>query len=247
MKEVEKIAEQEDFKGNLSDLGGPSANMYKMQGKDLSICEKCLRPSCIFPETCYNLSTNHKPLINLYKRVSAHQKIKKAFIGSGIRYDMLIGKTQKETKQNSYNEYIEQLVKNHVSGRLKVAPEHTSESVLKLMRKASFEFFYEFRKKFLALSKKAGLNQQIIPYFISSHPGSEVADMKDLANKTKELGFKLEQVQDFTPTPMTLATVIYYSGYHPYSLKKIYTAKTKEQKLEQRKHFFWYKKRMVAK
>ncbi|MCF8296469.1 MAG: YgiQ family radical SAM protein [Saprospiraceae bacterium] len=242
LKEVDKIVELDEFRGNLSDLGGPSANMFKMQGKDLSICEKCIRPSCIFPETCNNLNTDHKPLIDLYKKVSSHPKIKNAYIGSGIRYDMLVGKSKKETQENCYNEYIEQLVKNHVSGRLKVAPEHTSESVLKVMRKASFDLFYEFREKFIKASKKTGLNQQIIPYFISSHPGSEIKDMEDLATKTRELGFKLEQVQDFTPTPMTLATVIYYSGYHPYSLKKIYTAKTKEQKLEQQKFFFWYKK-----
>lgn len=242
LKEVDKIAELDDFKGNLSDLGGPSANMFKMQGKDLGLCEKCIRPSCIYPETCHNLNTDHKPLIDLYKKVSSHPKIKSAYIGSGIRFDMLVGKSKKETQENCFNEYIEQLVKNHVSGRLKVAPEHTSDSVLKVMRKASFDLFYEFREKFIKASKKAGLNQQIIPYFISSHPGSEIKDMEDLTNKTKELGFKLEQVQDFTPTPMTLATVIYYSGYHPYSLKKIYTAKTKEQKLEQRKFFFWYKK-----
>ncbi len=242
LNEIDKIISLPDFKGYLSDLGGPTANMYKMKGLDGNICKKCNRPSCIFPEKCYNLNTNHKPLIDLYNKVSANPKIKKAFIGSGIRYDMLVGKSHEESKKKYYDEYIKLLVKKHVSGRLKIAPEHTSDKVLDIMRKASFNLFYEFRKKFIDYSEQAGLNQQLIPYFISSHPGSEVKDMADLAAKTKKLGFKLEQVQDFTPTPMTLATVIYYSGYHPYSLKKIYTAKTKPQKLEQRKFFFWYKK-----
>jgi len=242
LNEIEKIISLPDFKGYLSDLGGPTANMYKMKGLDENICKKCNRPSCIFPEKCYNLNTNHKALIDLYNKVSAHPKIKKAFIGSGIRYDMLVGKSHEESKKKYYDEYIKLLVKKHVSGRLKIAPEHTSDKVLDIMRKASFNLFYEFRKKFIDYSEQAGLNQQLIPYFISSHPGSEVKDMADLAAKTKKLGFKLEQVQDFTPTPMTLATVIYYSGYHPYSLKKIYTAKTKSQKLEQRKFFFWYKR-----
>ena len=242
LNEIEKIISLPDFKGYLSDLGGPTANMYKMKGLDENICKKCNRPSCIFPEKCYNLNTNHKALIDLYNKVSAHPKIKKAFIGSGIRYDMLVGKSHEESKKKYYDEYIKLLVKKHVSGRLKIAPEHTSDKVLDIMRKPSFNLFYEFRKKFIDYSEQAGLNQQLIPYFISSHPGSEVKDMADLAAKTKKLGFKLEQVQDFTPTPMTLATVIYYSGYHPYSLKKIYTAKTKSQKLEQRKFFFWYKR-----
>jgi uncharacterized radical SAM protein YgiQ len=242
LKEVDAISNQPDFKGYLSDLGGPSANMYRMQGKDLSICESCLRPSCIFPKICRNLDTDHSSLIEIYKKVDENPKIKAAFIGSGIRYDMLVADELGEDEKAVADKYIEQLAKKHVSGRLKIAPEHTSDDVLKIMRKPSFKYFYNFEEKFLKYSKKAGKNQFIIPYFISSHPGSQTKDMLDLALKTKKLGFKLEQVQDFTPTPMTVATVIYYSGIHPYTLKKVFVAKTKEEKLNQRVFFFWYQK-----
>jgi len=242
LKEVDALSKHPDFRGYLSDLGGPSANMYKMKGMDLSICETCTRPSCIFPNLCYNLNTSHKDLIDIYNSVNNHPNIKKAFIGSGIRYDMLVDDSLSEENKKTANEYIEILAKNHVSGRLKVAPEHSSDKVLKLMRKPSFDLFYKFEKKFMEASKKAGLNQQIIPYFISSHPGSSMEDMADLAVKTKKMGFKLEQVQDLTPTPMTVAAVIYYSGVHPYTLKKVFTPKNKNEKLNQRKFFFWYKK-----
>jgi uncharacterized radical SAM protein YgiQ len=242
LKEVEAISEMPDFKGHISDLGGPSANMYKMKGKHEGICKACSRPSCIFPSICKNLDTNHKPMTDIYKKVSRMDGVKKVTIGSGVRYDMLVGRPEEETEKNGYNEYLDQLISKHVSGRLKVAPEHTSNDVLKQMRKPGFNLFYELKEKFDRINRKHGLNQQLIPYFISSHPGSKVKDMADLAVRTKELGFKLEQVQDFTPTPMTVATVIYYSGYHPYTLEEIYTPKSKADKLEQRKYFFWYKK-----
>lgn len=242
LNEIESITKMEDFKGYISDLGGPSANMYKMKGTDLFICEKCIRPSCIFPNICINLDTNHLPIINLYKKINKHQKIKKVFINSGIRYDMLINRSPDETKKNYYNEYIEQLLKYHVSGRLKVAPEHTTENVLRQMRKPSFKHFKAFKKIFDHLNTKHNLNQQLIPYFISSHPACKLEDMAELAVETKQLGYKLEQVQDFTPTPMTLATVIYHSGYDPYTLKRVYTARSKNEKLNQQKFFFWYKR-----
>lgn len=241
LKEVDAITEMPDFKGYISDLGGPSANMYRMRGVDQSICDCCIRPSCIYPNICKNLNTDHSSMLNIYQKVAKHPKIKKAFIGSGIRYDMLVDRPTEETKKNKYNEYIEQVVKHHVSGRLKVAPEHTSERVLKQMRKAPFKQFHTFKKIFDQVNKKANLKQQIIPYFISSHPASKLEDMADLAAETRSLGFQLEQVQDFTPTPMTLATVIYYSGFDPYTLKPVYTVKSKNEKLNQRKFFFWYK------
>lgn len=241
LKEVDAIAKMPDFKGYISDLGGPSANMYRMKGVDQSMCDKCVRPSCIYPNVCKNLSTDHGPMLNVYQKVAKHPKIKKAFIGSGIRYDMLVDRPSEENRKNKYNEYIEQVVKHHVSGRLKVAPEHTSERVLKQMRKAPFKQFHSFKKIFDQVNSKANLKQQIIPYFISSHPASKLEDMADLAAETRTLGFQLEQVQDFTPTPMTLATVIYYSGFDPYTLKPVYTAKSKNDKLNQRKFFFWYK------
>lgn len=242
LKEVDVIATMPGFKGYISDLGGPSANMYGMREFDRSICDVCARPSCVYPESCSNLNLDHCPLIEVYKEVADHPKVKKAFVSSGIRYDFLLGKSKEEEKKNGYKEYIEQVVTHHVSGRLKIAPEHTSEKVLKLMRKPSFESFKMFKKRFDEICKKKGLNQQLIPYFISSHPGCTMEDMANLAAETKGLGFKLEQVQDFMPTPMTLATAIYYSGYHPYTLKQVYTAKTREEKLEQNRFFFWYKK-----
>ncbi|MCD4795487.1 MAG: YgiQ family radical SAM protein [Bacteroidales bacterium] len=240
LREVDKVVNMPDFKGTISDLGGPSANMYKMQGYDFSICEKCKRPSCIYPEICFNLNTDHSPLTNIYRKTRKHPKVKHAFIGSGIRYDMLFN--EKGQIKGDKEEYSKELIKHHVSGRLKVAPEHTEDNVLKIMRKSSFDYFYKFKKFFEKINTEENLNQQIIPYFISSHPGSTATDMAELAAKTKKLDFKLEQVQDLTPTPMTIAAVIYYSGYHPYTLEKVYTARSKDQKLTQRMFFFWYKK-----
>ncbi len=241
LQEVEAISKMPDFNGNVSDLGGPSANMYKMQGFDLDICEKCKRPSCIFPSICNNLNTDHKPLTSLYKKASAIKGIRKIYIGSGIRYDMLVGRSAADDKRFGLTEYTRNLVKNHVSGRLKVAPEHTSDHILKIMRKPSFKLFHQFKQTFDELNKQEGLRQQIIPYFISSHPGSRLSDMAHLACETRELGFQLEQVQDFTPTPLTLASAIYYSGIHPYTGEQVYTARSRQEKEEQRKFFFWYK------
>lgn len=243
MEEVRKITMMPDFKGYISDLGGPSANMYRMQGKDLSICEKCKRPSCIFPKVCFNLNTNHAPLLDIYRSVDAIPGIKKSFIGSGIRYDMLLQEGDDTTDRNSAQSYLREVITRHVSGRLKVAPEHTSDATLSLMRKPSFQLFYRFNAIFEELNRKEGLNQQLIPYFISSHPGCSEEEMAELASITKKLHFKLEQVQDFTPSPMTLATEIYYTGYHPYTLKPVYTARTKEEKNGQRQFFFWHDQR----
>lgn len=241
LKEVKAITEMPDFKGNLSDLGGPSANMYRMKGKDQSICAKCKKPSCISPVICKNLNADHTPLLDIYKAVDRLPGIKRSFIGSGIRYDLLLHRYDDEIVNKSAQSYTEELIARHVSGRLKVAPEHTEDNVLKMMRKPSFEQFGQFKKIFDRVNKQQGLNQQLIPYFISSHPGCTEEDMAKLAIETKKLHFQLEQVQDFTPTPMTLATEIYYTGYHPYTLEKVYTARTKEQKLAQRQFFFWYK------
>lgn len=242
LKEVEAVTQMPDFKGYISDMGGPSANMYKMKGRHQGICDSCVRSSCIFPKICSNLDTNHHPMSEIYRKAAEHPNVKKAFVGSGIRYDMLVDRPEEETKKNGYNEYIDQVVKNHVSGRLKIAPEHTSEPVLKQMRKPSFKHFHSFKKLFDKANQKAGLRQQLIPYFISSHPASTAVEMAELAVDTKELGFRLEQVQDFTPTPMTLATVIYYSGIDPYTMKPVYTARSKNEKLNQKRFFFWYKR-----
>lgn len=240
LEEVNKVSQLPDFKGNLTDLGGPSANMYKMKGVDQGICEKCVRPSCIFPNICYNLNTSHKPMLDLYEKVESIPEINKLNIGSGIRYDLLM-KERNVNDGDDLDSYLLRVVTKNVSGRLKIAPEHTSEAVLKVMRKPSFDLYHSFKKKFLAISEKAGLKQQIIPYFISSHPGSTEEDMAQLAADTKAAGLHLEQVQGFTPTPMTNATVMYYSGFNPYTLKPIYTAHTKDQKERQHMYFFWYK------
>lgn len=241
LREVKAITEMPDFKGYLSDLGGPSANMYRMKGKDERICAKCKKPSCISPAVCPNLNADHTPLLEIYKAVDKLPEIKKSFIGSGIRYDLLLHRYADETLNKAAQTYTEELIARHVSGRLKVAPEHTQDEVLKQMRKPSFSLFGQFKRIFDKVNRQYGLNQQLIPYFISSHPGCTEADMAELAAITKSLHFQLEQVQDFTPTPMTLATEIYYTGYHPYTLEKVYTARSKEQKLAQRLFFFWYK------
>jgi uncharacterized radical SAM protein YgiQ len=242
LKEVEAVIEHPEFKGYISDLGGPSANMYKMKGKDEAICARCTSPSCIHPVICNNLDTSHKPLTELYRKVDAHPKVKKAFVGSGIRYDLLVDDFNKNNEDGNHDEYIEQVVTRHVSGRLKVAPEHTADATLRIMRKPSFKYFHKFKEKYDKISEKHHLKQQLIPYFISSHPGCEETDMAELAAETKDMGFQLEQVQDFTPTPMTVAEVIYYSGVHPYTLKPVKTPKTKEEKLNQNRFFFWYKR-----
>ena len=241
MKEVDEIVKHPEFKGYISDLGGPSANMYQMKGKDESICNRCQSPSCIHPVICSNLDTSHTPLTEIYRKVDAHPGVKKAFVGSGVRYDLLVDDFNKNNQDGNHDIYMEQLVTRHVSGRLKVAPEHTSDDTLRVMRKPSFKYFRKFKDKYDAIQAKHGLKQPLIPYFISSHPGCEEADMANLAAETKDLGFQLEQVQDFTPTPMTVAEVIYYSGVHPYTLQPIKTAKTKEEKQNQNNYFFWYK------
>ena len=241
LREVRAITEMPDFKGYLSDLGGPSANMYAMRGKDEKICRRCKRPSCIHPKVCPNLNTDHRPLLDIYHSVDALPGIKKSFIGSGVRYDLLQYQSKDPAVNRSTAEYTRELIAHHVSGRLKVAPEHTSDQVLQIMRKPSFSQFYDFKKTFDKINKELNMRQQIIPYFISSHPGCTEEDMAELAVITKKLDFHLEQVQDFTPTPMTVATETWYTGYHPYTLQPVFSAKTPKEKLAQRMFFFWYK------
>ena len=240
MREVEQITRMPDFKGYISDLGGPSANMYAMGGKDREICRKCLRPSCLHPKPCPNLNTDHRPLLDIYHAVDALPAVRKSFIGSGVRYDLSMHPTGNEEIDRANRRYNAELIEHHVSGRLKVAPEHTSDAVLEVMRKPPFRLFHEFKELFDRINTRSGLRQQLIPYFISSHPGCRPEDMAELAAETKALNFHLEQVQDFTPTPMTAATEIYYTGIHPYTGKEIYTATRPDDKLEQRKFFFWY-------
>ena len=241
LREVKAITRMPDFKGYLSDLGGPSANMYGMRGKRQELCEKCKRPSCIHPAVCPNLNGDHRPLLDIYRAVDALPGIKKSFIGSGVRYDLLLHDWRDEKLNRAAKEYTTELITRHVSGRLKVAPEHTSDAVLNVMRKPSFSLFRQFKSIFDRTCQQAGLRQQLIPYFISSHPGCTVRDMADLAAITKQMNYKLEQVQDFTPTPLTVSTTCWATGYHPYTLEPIYSAKTPEEKHEQNSLFFWYK------
>lgn len=241
LNEVKAITQMPDFKGNLSDLGGPSANMYGMKGMNLKACEKCKRPSCIHPAICPNLDTNHDPITDIYQAVNAIPCIKHSYIGSGVRYDLLLHQSKNESVNKAAQRYTQELITHHVSGRLKVAPEHTSDKVLNLMRKPSFGLFKQFKTVFDDINRKAGLRQQIIPYFISSHPGCSEEDMAELAVITKQLDFQLEQVQDFTPTPMTVSTETWATGYHPYTLEPVESAHTPQEKLAQRMFFFWYK------
>lgn len=240
LAEVRQVVAMDDFKGYISDLGGPSANMYRMGGRDTGICAECMRPSCLHPKPCPNLDNDHTLLLEVYKAVDSLPGVKKSFIGSGVRYDLAMHRSGNEKAEAANRRYIAELIRNHVSGRLKVAPEHTEDDVLEVMRKPSFSLFYEFKDIFDRINSRENLKQQLIPYFISSHPGCTETHMAELAIKTRNLDFHLEQVQDFTPTPMTVATEIYYSGVHPYTGEKIFTAITPEQKLAQRQYFFWY-------
>ena len=240
LREVRSVTQMDDFKGYLSDVGAPSANMYRMGGKDLAICGKCLKPSCLHPSVCPNLNTDHRPLLDLYHAIDAVPGVKKSFVGSGVRYDLSMHHTGDEKIDRANRQYNEELITSHVSGRLKVAPEHTSDVVLDIMRKPSFRLYHEFSRFFDRVNSAHDLKQQLIPYFISSHPGCHETDMAELAAETKSLNLHLEQVQDFTPTPMTLSTEIYYTGFHPYTLKPVFTATSPDEKKAQRKYFFWY-------
>jgi len=237
MNELEQVVSMPDFHGTISDLGGPSANMYRMKGKNTELCKKCARYSCIQPSICGNLQSDHSHIIELYKKVASHPKVKHLFIGSGIRYDLF-------TKENGGFDYFRQVVLHHVSGRLKVAPEHTSPAVLKMMRKPSFDLFLRTKRDFDQICKEAGLRYQLIPYFISSHPACTLQEQCELAVEMKRLGYRLEQVQDFTPTPMTLSTETYYTGINPETLQPTYTAVHPNDKKAQNLLFFYYKKEL---
>lgn len=246
LREARQVVRMPDFKGYISDLGGPSANMYAMGGRNRKACAACRRPSCLHPQICPNLNTDHRPLLDIYHAVDALPEVKKSFIGSGVRYDLAMHRCDNPDSDRASRQYIDELIANHVSGRLKVAPEHTSDQVLDVMRKPSFSLFHEFKKRFDQINRRCGLRQQLIPYFISSHPGCHETDMAELAVETKQLDFRLEQVQDFTPTPMTVATEIYYSGYHPYTGEPVYCARSQQDKLSQRRYFFWYDRSQQA-
>ena len=240
MAEVELLTRQEYFHGVITDLGGPSANMYRMGGKDKTLCQRCARYSCIQPTMCKNLDGDHRPLVALYRKAAGVAGVKHIYIGSGIRCDLF-------TKDNYGWEYFGEVVRHHVSGRLKVAPEHTSAAVLKLMRKPTFELFRETKQRFDEICRQAGLRYQLIPYFISSHPGCRLQDMAELAVQMQRMGYRLEQIQDFTPTPMTLSTEMYYTGINPETMEPVYVARHPNEKKEQNMLFFYYKREMQPK
>lgn len=229
LRQIDKLRQLPEWKGYLSDLGGPSANMYGIEGKDKEMCSRCARASCLQPTICKNLNRDFSQLLDLYHTVDALPYIKKSFVGSGIRYDLM------------NEEYGKELITKHVSGRLKVAPEHTSDEVVRLMRKPSWDVYLRFRDFFFRVNKECGLRQQLIPYFISSHPGCTDKDMRQLADETKRMGYRPEQVQDFTPTPMTLSTTIFYTELNPYTMQPVYVAKSEKDKKRQNSYFFWWK------
>ena len=230
LRQIERLSRLPDWHGVISDLGGPSANMYGMHGKDQALCERCARPSCLQPAICKNLNQDFGPILDIYRTVDKLPYVKHAFVGSGIRYDLMS------------EPYARQLITRHVSGRLKVAPEHCADNVLKVMRKPSWTHYLRFRDLFLRINKEAGQNQQLIPYFISSHPGCTKRDMSMLTEETKKMHYRPEQVQDFTPTPMTLSTTMFYTGINPYTREPIYVARTPGEKKQQNQYFFWYKR-----
>lgn len=228
IEEVKRVVQMPDFKGYISDIGAPSANMYRMRGRDEELCRKCRRPSCLHPKLCPNMNNDHGPLLELYAKIRAIKGVKRAFIGSGIRYDLF-----------DKSDYFDVVVKHHTSGRLKVAPEHTESHVLKLMRKPSFEQFERLNERFQSICRSEGLKYQLIPYFISSHPGCEERDMQALAGKVLgRLHFNLEQVQDLTPTPMTLSSTMFYMGENPYTGEPVYVARSQDDKRRQKAYFF---------
>ena len=228
IREVERVVQMPDFKGYLSDIGAPSANMYGMGGRNKEVCRKCRRPSCLHPKMCPNLDNDHSRLLALYEKVRSVKGVKKAFIGSGIRYDLF-----------DDSAYLETVIKHHTSGRLKVAPEHTEKHVLDVMRKPSFEMFEQLNRDFRRICAENGLPYQLIPYFISSHPACRECDMQALAEKVLgRLHFDLEQVQDLTPTPMTLSSVMFYTGENPYTGEAVYVARSQDDKRRQKAYFF---------
>ena len=245
LREVDAITRDPDFHGVLTDLGGPSANMWRMRGRDAELCRRCSRYSCSMPSLCRNLDSDHRPMIALLRQVGAHPGVKHLYVGSGIRCDLFGSAAAPspagEGSDNAGWDYFREVVLHHTSGRLKVAPEHTSDHVLALMRKPSFTLFKETKRRFDEICRQAGLRYQLIPYFISSHPGCRLEDMADLAVQMKRMGYRLEQIQDFTPTPMTLSTEMYYTGIDPTTMKPVYVATTPADKADQRRLFFFYK------
>ena len=239
LREVVALTKHPEFKGTITDLGAPSANMYRMGGRDRALCEKCRRPSCLYPNLCRNLDHDHTPLLQLYEKVLKVPGVTHVFISSGIRYDLFLDEHGFLSEDG--RRYFEQLVTKHTSGRLKVAPEHTEDVVLQAMGKPSFKLFERMEKEFYALTRKRGLKYEIIPYFISAHPGCTMKEMEALSKHPALRGIRTEQVQDFTPTPMTVSTEMFHTGRDPRTGKKIFVERDIAKK--QRQKSFFFKKR----
>ena len=236
LKEIEALNSLPGFAGNISDVGAPTANMYGMRGRNPDLCGQCRRKSCLFPSPCKNMDRSHERLLKLYEKIAAVPGIRHAYIGSGIRYDLFLD--EKGYVDESSYPYFKELVLNHTSGRLKVAPEHTEDSVLKLMAKPSFKLFSRLRREFDRIVRSGGRKCELVPYFISGHPGCGMKELEKLARNPDLSGLYMDQVQDFTPTPMTTSSVMYYTGLDTKNLQKIFVERDIERKRAQKSFFF---------
>ena len=236
VREVKKLCAMPSFRGNISDLGAPTANMYRMGGRDKDLCGKCRRKSCLYPAVCRNLEHDHSKVLAMYDKVMAVKGVRHAYIGSGVRYDLFLdsnGFTDPKGK-----DYLRSLMLEHCSGRLKVAPEHTQDKVLDYMAKPSFKLFERLRIEFDRINREEGRHVELVPYFISSHPGCSLGDMQKLASNPALKGIWMEQVQDFMPTPMTTSSVMFATGIDPRTMKPVFVEKNPDKKRAQKDLFF---------
>ena len=245
LKEAAALKKLPGFAGNISDVGAPTANMYGMHSRDASLCEKCRRKSCLFPSPCRNMDRSHRRLLDLYSRLSKVDGIRHFYIGSGIRYDLFLDKDGFVDETSA--PYLKELILEHTSGRLKVAPEHTEESVLKLMAKPSFDLFVRLRKEFDRIVASSGRKCELVPYFISAHPGCGMKEMEALSRNPALDGLYMDQVQDFTPTPMTTSSVMFYTGLNPKNLQKVFVERDIEKKRRQKSFFFRHPQKIQKK
>ena len=236
LDEVRKLAAMPEFHGNISDLGAPTANMYGMHGRNLDLCAKCRRQSCLFPGPCPNLDRSHMRVLELYRQVDAVKGVRHSYIGSGVRYDLFLD--EKGFIDETGKPYLRELMLKHTSGRLKVAPEHTEDKVLHYMGKPSFRLFERLRTEFDRINRENGTHTELVPYFISSHPGCTLDDMRRLAANPCLKGIWMEQVQDFMPTPMTTSSVMFWSGLDPRTMKPVWTERDMLKKKQQKALFF---------
>jgi uncharacterized radical SAM protein YgiQ len=230
LREVRALRRMDDFRGTITDLGGPTANMYQMKCKDEAIESACRRMSCVFPDVCENLNTDHGPLLQIMKAVREEEGVSKVFIASGVRYDLA----------ERSPEFVRELAQHHTGGQLSVAPEHNKKDVLDRMKKPGIQSYERFVEQFRCASESAGKEQHLVPYFISGHPGSTLREMVDLAVYLKQNGMRPRQVQDFIPTPMSMAACMYYTGLDPFTRKPVYTAKDlHEKRLQKALLLYW--------